>query len=1069
MSLDVSPDGTTIVFDLLGDLFILPIVGGRAIRITSGMAFNRQPRFSPDGRRLAFVSDRGGSSNVWVADRNGGNPRQISRLEGYAYGAVTSPTWSPDGQTLVVSQMLGASRPGPVAPSQLSCWLLASYGVRSGRMEWISDTAPAQTRSALGAVFGPEGADLYAAVDTPREDWFSQAEDWRLARVDMATGRVRLEMSKRALRVGMRPALSPNGRYLVYASSSGSRVGLRIRDLETDDERWLAREVLDDPPALPSLDSRDLVPGYAFTPDSRSIVIAYQGKIHRIEVRSGQASRIPFVASVERPLGPMSLNQFALPDTATRTRGVLQPALSPDGKRVAFSALDRLWLMELPHDGQPAGQPRRLTADSIAEFYPSWAPDGRWIAYSTWTDGAGGAVRRVSVTEEPGRAPPSERLTSDTAIYFHTAVSSDGRRIVAVRAGITAEPFLTTWVLPDTSLVWLPAGGGRPARIGSLAADQAYRPQYPVQQVYFRSDPARVYVGLTSWRLDGPRPRIEVSVRGQEDFFLPYETAGVLSPAADRALIARKYALFEISLPPGSSGPGAAAVPGGFDLEHARTQPFGARLGAARRWSTALAPWISWSRDGRRVLFSQGGTLFVGDVRPNGWTAFTRIDVPLMVPVDTPRGAVALRGARLITMAGRTVIESGDILVRNNRIVAVGPTGQVAIPSDARVIDLTGATILPGFVDLHDHVLWPRGVHPQQFWHCLAQLAYGVTAIRDPEPFNAPDVFVYRERERMGDLLGPRVFSTGIAYNRSDPPVRTLEEARDVVRPNAEFFGSETFKLFHDPSVGRRARQLLAMAVREQGLNATVEAGGNAELELTTVIDGFSGLEHAFPVRLYEDVALLFARGHTTTTQTYGTMIPGSLEYLFRRYGGPWEVEKMRRFAPPSARASMCPGCAELYDGPVERENLVAQVAGAGRIAATGGSVAMGAHGDIPGLGPHYELWLYTLGGMPNHEVLRSATIVGAAAIGHERDFGSLEAGKLADLQVLDRNPLLDIRNTTSIRYVMKNGRLYRTDDLCEIWPRRRCMSPIYNWTAAPTPNVTSVGQWPRRESRAKP
>ncbi|MGH7717312.1 MAG: amidohydrolase family protein [Steroidobacteraceae bacterium] len=610
----------------------------------------------------------------------------------------------------------------------------------------------------------------------------------------------------------------------------------------------------------------------------------------------------------------------------------------------------------------------------------------------------------------------------------------------------------------DPTLVWVPTRGGMPRTVTPLAAEQHgwYHERYPVDPVYFTSDPDRLYVGLTSWRWDGTDRRTALTVFGPEDSWRPYETSGVLGADGRRALIARRYTLFEVTLPvPGAVGPDT------LDLERARIEQFGAAAGAAQRWGTALGPWVSWSRDGRRVLFGQGGTLFLGEVRPDGWTKFQRVEVSLPIPADVPRGTVVLSGARLITMRGNEMIERGDLVVRDNRIAALGIAGQVAIPKDAQVLDMRGATILPGYVDLHDHMWLPKGVHPGQCWQCLATLAYGVTAGRDPQPSFGADVFAYRERERTGDLLGPRVFSTGIAYSRTDPPVQTLEDARDAVRPNAEYFGSETFKVYSDPAAGRRARQLLAMALVEQRLNATVEGGGNAALDLTVVIDGFSGFEHLLPIRIYDDVATFIARSGTTHTQTFGAS-SGGWQYMFHRYGGVWEEVKLRRFAPPSVRASVCDWCANHLGSP-ELDNLIPLTSGAARIAAKGGLVGIGSHGDIPGLGFHYEMWLHALGGMPNHEILRSATIVGAAAVGHASGFGSLEIGKLADLQVLDKNPLEDIRHTTSIRYVMKNGRLYQAEDLTELWPRHKPLAPFYLWEATPTPGSTApvrrVGQ----------
>lgn len=1047
MSLDVSPSGQTIVFDLLGDLYTLPITGGKARRLTSGVAFNSQPRYSPDGRYLVFVSDRSGTANVWISDRDGANPRQLSHLHGFGHLAVASPAWSPDGRTIIASQMLGAARRGLLGFARTGRWLLAAYDIEAGQMRWISDTTSDSVRSTIGAAFGPEGRNVYAAIDaSPNpDDWWSEVQ-WRIARVDLTTGSTRPEIGSRLGRVGMRPAASRNGRYLAYVSNSGARLGIRLRDLKTDRERWLVRESLDNPSPSPQLDSRDLLPGYAFTPDSRSLIVAYAGKIHRIDVASGRTRVIPFIADVARGLGPLTTPQFGLSDTTVRTLSVMGPALSPDGQWAAFSALDRIWIMQLPSKGRAIGPPRRLTRDSVGEFYPSWSPDGLWIAYTTWEDGVGGAVRRANVTVDTNAMPSqSTRLTTDNALYFNTAVAPDGERVVAVRGVPPPEVLLTPrWQGSlEPVLVSLPARGGHIRTITSLTGDQHpwRNPQrgYPVDQVYFTTDHERVYVGLTSWRWDGSDRRTAVAVTGVQDSYEPYAVAGVLSPDSRRGFIMRRFTLFEFALPFRTIGLDT------LELDRARTKPFGTPSGAAQRWGTVLSLWVSWSLDGRRVLFGQGGTLFLGDVQGNGWTSFRRIEVPLTIPVDVPRGTLVLRGARLITMRGKEVIPRGDLVVRNNRILAVGVRGRVAIPKGAEVVDVSGTTILPGYVDIHDHVRLPRGVHAQQCWECLTRLAYGVTTSRDPQSFNV-DVFTYRERERAGAVLGPRLFSTGPGYFGVDPPILTLADASELVRTYRENFGSETFKNYdYGPASSRAAWELIAMAASRQGLIPTAHGQG-LETQLTMILDGFSGIEHTPGIPIYDDVATLIARSGTTHTETYGRVIFGSWHYMLRRHGPIWEAPKMRQFAPPSARGAGCDWCIPYSAGPPEIEYLLPLLRGAAQTVAKGGRVGMGSHGDIPGLGVHYELWFYALGGMPNYEILRSATIVGAAAIGHAPDFGSLEPGKLADLQILDKNPLVNIHNTTSIRYIMKNGRLYLADDLTEIWPRHKPLPSIYLW-----------------------
>lgn len=1058
MSLDVSPDGRTVVFDLLGDLYTLPITGGTARRLTSGMALNRQPRFSPDGRQLVFVSDRGGSENVWIADRDGRNARQLSVLGGYdPVGAVTSPVWSPDGLTIVVAQRLGAMLAGLGDDARQFMWLLAAYDVATGKMRWISDTTPGRARSVLDPFFDARRRLLYVAMHLDPVSTSSGLGHWRVGRLDLATGRLVPEMGATVGRIGMRPAVSPNGRWLVYGSSSGSHVGLRVRNLSTAQERWLVSEALDDPSGQEHFEPRNLLPGYAFTPDSRFIVAAYGGKLHRIDVATGRTALIPFMADVERALGPRTVYQFSLPDTAVRLQGVLQAALSPDGMRVAFSALDRVWVMELPHAGQPPAKPQRATADSAeGEFYPSWSPDGESIVYSSWRDGEGGAIRCVRVLHDQFSRPPlSERLTSDTALYFHTAVTPDGDRVVAARLDLPPDrvlPILGRFFPPrlvKPTLVWVSKRGrAAPRIIAPLPPASGVRLTDLVKQIHI-ADSGRIHIGLSSWRWDGSYLPAALAVRTwdgvvrtaqQNAWFLD----GVLSPDGRRAMVSIGNVLYEVSAPIDQALDGVRVDT--LDLARAEAEPFGGVVVAARRWGTALKPWVSWSRDGRRVIFAQGGVLYVGDVPTEGWTKWQRVGVPLTIALDRPRGTLAFRGARLITMRDGEIIERGDLVVRDNRIAAVGPSGKVAIPKGARIIDAHGMTILPGYVDIHEHGARPHGVHPGQSWISLLELANGVTAVRDPYSQADNDDFAYADRERADEFLGPRMFSTGVPYLGPYPPIRTLNDAREAVRRHAEDFRTETFKVYTDFTTDRRARQLLSTAAREAGLNATVHSN-YGDHAVTSAIDGLAGIEHEPGIKVYDDVATLIARSRATYTQTYLGALFGSIAYMAERYGTPLDYPRICRYVPESEREATCTPCTgevSFVHAPLTLNTVLPIVGGAARIAARGGQIGMGSHGNVVGIGFHWEMWLHALGGMPNHEILRSATSVGATALGHAADFGRLEAGWLADLQALDKNPLVDIHNTTSIRYVMKNGRLYQADDLTEVWPRHKPLAIIY-------------------------
>jgi imidazolonepropionase-like amidohydrolase len=421
-----------------------------------------------------------------------------------------------------------------------------------------------------------------------------------------------------------------------------------------------------------------------------------------------------------------------------------------------------------------------------------------------------------------------------------------------------------------------------------------------------------------------------------------------------------------------------------------------------------------------------------------------RVDVEIVVDKDKPQGTIALRNARLITMKGDEVIARGDVVITNNRITAIGPSGKVPIPAGAVVRNLSGKTIMPGLVDIHAHTWVAWGVHRSQVSQFLAQLAFGVTTQRDPQT-SSEDALTYQDLMDTGQLIGPRLYSTGPGIFSADN-IRSLDDARDVLRRYADHYNTKTIKQY---MVGdRKVRQWVIMAAKELGLTPTTEGGSNFTMNLTLMQDGYAGLEHTLPISpFFKDVVTLGAASKITYTPT-----------LIVSYGGPTgrqhyltttnvdDEQRLRRFTPHDELdkwKSTSWNRADQYVFPLHAKQLTKWVEG-------GGKVGLGSHGEVQGIGTHWELWMMASGGMKPHAALKAATIDSADAIGFARDLGSLEVGKLADLVVLDANPLDDLKNTAKIAEVMKNGRLYDAATLNETYPRQKALGPQWWWKLEP-------------------
>ncbi len=1028
MNVDVSPDGRRIVFDLLGDIYVMPIEGSGtspATRLTSGPAFDMQPRFSPDGARIAFSSDRDGLWNIWTMTADGKNPTQVSR-EGRWF--VNSPAWSPDGgfiyarRHFVKERSLGAGE----------IWMYHS----SGGNEGLQVTEKASWQKDAGEPdLSRDGRYLYYSKDITPGTTFEYNKDpngtiYAIVRRDLVTGRERRAVSVQGGSVT--PQVSPDGKTLAFIRRLRLRSHLFLRDLESGRDRQLFGNV--DKDLQEAWAIHGLYPQYSWTPDGRSIVIWGEGRIWRIDVATGKGQPIPFVARVEQRLNeavrfPITVHPDEFPVKMLR-----DVRTSPDGKLVVYSALGHLFRRTLP-DGTPA----RLTNDSRYEFYPSFSRDGQWIVYTTWSDAQLGRVRVVRADGTSGRD-----VVAKPGHYVEPSFSPDGRSIVFRHAG--ADDVRGPYYGEEAGVYVVPVSGGEPRLVRESGSSPEF--DHTSTRIYLREvrneNYTLVSVGVPAG--DTPLPgRDEI-----EHVRSPNATQYAVSPDGRWIAFEERFKTFVAPFPRTGRvveiGPATQAYP-------------------VQRVSRDAGYYLHWSGDSRRLYWSLGPELFSRDLaRTFSFVAGGQpkadepeakgIPIGFTIRSDRPAGSIALVGARIITMAGVKpgaiqgtpgVIENGTILVEGNRIAAVGASSSVQVPAGARRVDVTGKTIMPGIIDVHAHVGGESdGLLAESSWPLAANVAFGVTTSHDPSNDSAT-VFTNAELVRAGAKLGPRLFSTGTILYGAETPFKAVIESYDdalshVRRQKA--MGAVSIKSYNQQR--RDTRQMLVKAARALEMLNVPEGGSLLYMNQTHVLDGHTGVEHSLPVpRIYRDTIQLFAKSQAGYTPTlivgYGGLFGENYWY---QHTNVWEDERLLAFTPRevvdrrSRRRPMAPA---------DDFNHVLIAKGARQIMDAGGAVQLGAHGQLQGLGAHWELWMLEQGGMSSMEALRAATIDGARYLGMDADLGSIEKGKLADLVVLDRNPLENIRNSASITMVMLNGRLMDGKTLNEIGEKGR-PRPAFWW-----------------------
>jgi imidazolonepropionase-like amidohydrolase/Tol biopolymer transport system component len=1011
MNVDVSPDGETIVFDLLGDLYTLSIKGGEAKALMTDIAWQMQPRFSPDGKFIAFTSDEDGGDNLWIMNRDGSNGKAVSKEQ---FRLLNSPAWSPDGNYLIGRKHYTSER----SLGAGEVWLYHKTG-GSGVM---LTKRPNDQKDLGEPAYSADGKYVYFSQDATPGKTFHYSKDsvkgiYKIKRLELSTGDIETIISGKG--GAIRPTPSPDGKYIAFISRDDFSSNLYLYNLKSGEETKVYENLERDLQETWAI--HGVYPNIAWTPNSDNLVFWNNGKINRLNVDTKKSSVIEFHVKTTKKIQQALQFKQKLPQDEFPVKMLRDVEISPDGSKVAYESMGYIYTRNISN-GKAKGKAKRLTKQSTHfELNPSFSRDGKNIVYATWNDQQQGQIRIVS--SRGGKGKP---LLKEPGKYITPTFSPDGKTVVyqKISGGYITKP---TWDL-NTGIYAVSAKGERRASKPILITENGQKP-------HFGSSNDNIYVVRR-----GKKTQLAfVSLNGKDDRLLyqgEFSTEYKVSPNGEFLAFAERFKVFVT--PFVERGDVITIGPKGGNLP-------------VKQLSVRAGEGINWGGNSDELYWSLGADLYQTSVADlfmiNQIDSYKVNKIAAKVSsnviqtylgysrkVDKPSGLVAFVGGKVVTMENDQVIENGIVLVEGNVIKAIGDMSEIKVPSSAKVLDITGKSIMPGLIDAHAH--GPQGnnqIIPQQNWKNYAGLALGVTSIHDPSN-NTNQFFAASEMQKAGEIVASRLFSTGkILYGANSPGYTAHVDSLDDAKFHVERLkraGAFSVKSYNQPR--RNQRQQFIQAARELNMLVVPEGGSLLQHDLTMVIDGHTTLEHSIPVaKVYDDVKQLWSQSQMAYTPTLVVAFGGIWgEDYWYNTTDVWLHPRLSKYVPSEF---LEPRAMRRPKAPLNHYNHINVAKVAKELQDLGIKVNSGGHGQREGLAMHWEMWMMAQGGMTSLEALKTATISPAITLGLDDQLGSIKVGKLADLIVVDGDVSQDIRQSDKVIYTMVNGRLYNADTMNEI------------------------------------